>query len=229
MERKPDTAEVEEAQALRFAWWASFIVTVALIALIGLARSAQATTLPASNPALAAFSFDEEEAEEEETEEEFESSECEFEEDEEAEEECEAAAEEEEEEAPRECVLASASATVTTSTRGNKIQLAIRYTAYSKGPIKVSYFLRGKKGPLSLGNDRSRLGTRGVIRDSVTLTPAQMKKALAAKNFTIQLRPDNAPGYCNQLLDRHLTVRHNSSGRLVWSDPGPTSTASRQG
>jgi hypothetical protein len=231
MKRKRNSANLEEAQLIRLAWWASFLATVALIAILGFARSAQALTLPAGDPLAAASTFaPEEEADEEESEseeEESESAECES-EDEAEEEECEAEAAEEAE-APRECVLASASATVTTSTRSNKVRLAIRYSAYSPGAIQVVTFLRGKKGPLILGHERSHLGDHGVIRDTDTLTPAQMTKALAAQNFTIQLRPANAPNYCNRLLDRHLTVRHNTSGRLTWSDPGPSSTASRQG
>lgn len=230
MKRKRAAVNLEEAQLIRFAWWGGFSATIALIAILGLARSAQGMTLPVGEPLAAATSFvpdEEDEEESEEEEEESESAECEFEDEEEAEE-CEAEAEEEAE-APRECILASASATVTTSTRSNKVRLAIRYTSYSPGAIQVVSFLRGKKGPLILGHERSHLGAHGVIRDTDTLTPAQMTKALAAQNFTIQLRPASAPHYCNKLLDRNLTVRHNSSGRLTWSDPGPSSTASRQG
>ena len=68
-----------------------------------------------------------------------------------------------------------------------------------------------------------------MIRDADQLSAAQMTKALAARNFTIQLRPAGAPTFCNRLLDRHLTIRHNSAGRLTWSDPGPVLTAARQG
>jgi hypothetical protein len=230
MKRKRSSANIEEAQMIRLAWWASFFATVALIAILGLARSAQAITLPAGDPLAAAAILEPEEEESEDEEEESESTECEFaeEEGEEAEEECEAEAEEEAE-APRECVLSSASATVSTSTHSDKVRLAIRYTSYRPGAIQVAYFLHGKKGPLILGHNRIRLGAHGVIRDTDTLTAAQMAKALAAKDFTIQLRPPNAPRYCNRLLDRHLTVRHNASGRLTWSDPGPSSTVSRQG
>jgi hypothetical protein len=228
MKRKHSSASIEEAQMIRLAWWASFFATVALIAVLGLARSAQAITLPSGDPLTAAAILDPEEESEDE-EDESASAECEFaeEEGEEAEEECEAEAEEEDD-APRECVLSSASATVSTSIHSDKVRLAIHYTSYRPGAIQLAYFLRGKKGPLILDRDHAHLAARGVIRDTNTLTPAQMTKALAAKDFTIQLRPSNAPHYCNHLLDRHLTVRRNSAGRLTWSDPGPSSTASRQ-
>ena len=229
MKRRRGSADPEEADLIRLAWWASFLATVALIAILGFARSAQALTLPAGDP-LAAAAFlpaeEEESAEEEEEEEEEEEGdydECEF-----VEEECEAE-EDEEAQAPRECVLASASATVTADPGSDKVRLSIRYTAYAPGSIQFAYWLRGGRGPLSLGNDRGRLGTRGVIRDTDTLSSAQMSRALAARNFTIRLRPAHAPRSCDHLLDRHLTVRKNASGRLTWSDPGPILTAARQG
>lgn len=237
MTRKRNPVDLVEAQRIRLAWIGALFAAVALIAILGLARSAEAMTVPLGAPTLSAVSFVP--AEEAEEEEEFEgeeeertaAAECEENaESEDEEEECEAIAEEEAEaEAPRECVLSSASATVTTATNSDRVRLAIHYTAYSPGAIKILSFLRGKKGPLSLGSDRSQLGTHGVIRETDTLTTAQIPKALAARDFTIELRPAHAPRYCNNLLDRHLTVRHSTAGRLTWSDPGPASTASRQG
>lgn len=222
-------AGAEEARRIRLAWWASFFATVALIAILGLARSAQAVTPPTGDPAAAAAPPTPEEEEFEGEEEESELAECEVAE-EEGEGECADSYEEmESAQAPRECVLSGASATVSAATHSDRVRLAIRYTAYSPGAIEVVYWLRGTKGPLSLGSNRSRLVTHGVIRDTARLTPAQMTRALAARNFTIQLRPANAPRYCHKLLDRHLTVRHNASGRLTWSDPGPVLTAARQG
>ena len=226
MKRKPSTANSEEAQLIRLAWWASFFATLALIAILGLARSAQALTLPTGGPLAAASAFVPPEEEESEGEEE-EFAECETAGEEP--EECETRSEEEDVEAPRECILSSASATVTVATHSDKVRLAIRYTAYSPGAIRVVHSLRGAKGPLSLGSDTSHLGTHGVIRDTDTLSSAQMTRVLAARNFTIQLRPAHAPHYCDRLLDRRLTVRHNASGRLTWSDPGSVLTAARQG
>ncbi len=231
MKRKRNSADLEEGQLIRLAWWASFFATVALIAILGLARSAQALTLPAGDPPATASVFVPAEEEESEDEEEGENSECEFAEEEGEEEECEAEAEEVGAEAPppRECILAGASATVSADRNGDKLRLVIRYTAYAPGSIQVAYWLRGGKGPLSLGNNHDRIGARGVIRDTTRLSPAQMSKALAARSFTIQLRPARAPHSCNHLLDRHLTVRKNAAGRLTWSDPGPVLTAARQG
>lgn len=230
MKRKPSAVPTAEAHLIRFAWLASFLTTLALIAILGVVRSAEAMPMPPSAPTTSVLSSDSGEEESEAEEEETEAWECEAAEaEEQAECEAEAAEAAAEEEAPRRCVLSSADATVSAATSSNRIKLAIRYTAYSPAAVQVVYFLRGAKGPLSFDSEQSRVGRHGIIRDADTLTTAQMSKALAARSFTVELRPANVPHYCDGLLDRHLTVRHNASGRLTWLDPGPASTASRLG
>ena len=215
MRRKPDIAESRDARTFRLAWWASFLATLALIAALGIARSAQALTLPPTGTGGTAFAISPPSGESESEEEEFEAEECEVVE----EEECEEEVEEEGAEAPRECVLSSAGATVSASSASGKVRLAVHYTAYSTGTVEVVYWLRGAKGPLSLGGDRAHFGRKGLIRETEALTEAQMSKAIAAKNFTVELRPAHAPRYCNHLLDRHLTVRRAVPGGFIWSDP----------
>jgi hypothetical protein len=222
MRRKPDIAESGDARTFRLAWWASFLATLALIAALGIARSAQALTLPPTGTGGTAFAISPPSGESESEEEEFESEEEEFEAEEcevGEEEECEEEVEEEGAEAPRECVLSSASATVSASRASGKVRLAVHYTAYSTGTVEVVYWLRGAKGPLSLGGDRAHFGRKGLIRETEALTEAQMSKAMAARNFTVELRPAHAPRYCNHLLDRHLTVRRAVPDGLTWSDP----------
>lgn len=214
MRRKPDIAESGDARTIRLAWWASFLATLALIAALGIARSAQALTLPPTGTGGTAFAISPPSGESESEEEEFEAEECEVGE----EEECEEEVEEEGAEAPRECVLSSASATVSASRASGKVRLAVHYTAYSTGTVEVVYWLRGAKGPLSLGGDRAHFGRKGLIRETEALTEAQMSKAMAARNFTVELRPARAPRYCNHLLDRHLTVRRAVPDGLTWSD-----------
>lgn len=228
MRRKFGITDSEDPRAIRLAWWASFFATVMLIALLGVARSAQALTSPgAAGPTTSAISLpvEEGESEAEGEEEEFEAEECEAEEEGE-EEEC--IAEEAAAEASEECVLSSASASVSASLASDKVRLSIHYTAFSPGSVEVLYWLRGSKGPLSLGREKDRLGRKGVLRQTEILTAAQMTKAAAAKSFTVQLRPANAPRYCHSLLDRHLTIRHATAGRLTWSDPEMDYRFSRQ-
>ena len=46
MRRRVTAASREEATAVRFAWWAAFLATLTLIAVLGIAKSAQALTVP---------------------------------------------------------------------------------------------------------------------------------------------------------------------------------------
>ena len=230
MKRKLGITDSEDPRAIRLAWWAAFLATLALIAALGFARSAQALTLPGSvGPAVLAVAAAEDEGEDEsgtedEGEEGSEAEECEAGEDEEAEEECEAG---EDEEVPVECVFSSASASVSASAASDTVRLAIHYTAFSPGSVEIIYWLRGTKGPLSLGRDRVHIGRKGVLRETEKLSAAQMTKALAARSFTVELRPAHAPRYCHGLLDRHLTIRLGSASRRTWSDPEAGFRASR--
>jgi hypothetical protein len=238
MRRRLGITDSEDPRAIRLAWWASFFATLVLIAALAIARSAQALTLPVASAGAGgsllagAVPGDETESEAEEAEaEELEAEECEASESEEgeegAEEECEAGAGSGSE-AARQCVLSSASASVSASTASATVRLAIHYTAFSPGAVDVTYWLRGSKGPLSLGRDRDQLGKKGVLRQTEKLGEAQMTRALAARSFTVELRPAHAPRYCDSLLDRHLTVRHAVGGHLTWSDPESGFRASRQ-
>ena len=219
MRRKPGLVR-PEAHAARIAWWASFLATLTLIAILGLARSAQALTLPpageilpGSNAAAPAAPEEEEAEEEAEASEEgeFEVEECES--DDAAEQaECE---EEAAGEAPRECLLSSATATV--SAGHDRVRLRLRYTAASPVAVAVDYGLHGAKGSLFLGSEKKRVKTSGVLRLNKQLGEAQMAKVLAARSFTVRLRVPGTPGYCRSFFDRQLDVRHATPSGLSWS------------
>jgi hypothetical protein len=208
------------APGVRLASWTACFATIALIALLGLARSAQAASpLPIGEPTHAKPSEPpeaEELAGEEGEEEELEAEECELaeEEGEECEEEAGASAE-----APPACLLTSAQATVSASLASDRLRLVVRYTTSAPTAVALDYWLRGGKGPLSLPPQHKHLGSHGTLRQTETLTAAQMAKVQAAKDFTVQLRPLSAPHFCQRLFDRHLTARHASAGNLTWSDP----------
>jgi hypothetical protein len=215
MRRKTGFAADHEAHATRLAWWASFVVMVGLIAILGMASSAQALTLPIPGaPSLPVASVeDEEECETDaECEEELAGEECEEAEDEEGE--CE---ETSGVEAPVECRLSSASATVSTDPAHDKIHLLVHYSTFSPTSVSVSYFLRGSKGHLALGESKVHFAKKGSFNQTKTLTGPQMAKVLAAKDFTVQLRPAGAPSSCDHLLDRHLTIRHAAGSGFTWS------------
>jgi hypothetical protein len=215
MRRRHSADGGDEAAAIRFAWWAAFFATLSLVTVLGLAKSAQAMTLPGTDaagtllspaPPAAEESEDEAEASEDEG---FEDEECE-----EDEEECE------EDvgpgEAPRECLLTSAQATVAAAANKDKVQLQIRYTTSTPTAVTVEYGLHGGKGSLYLGSEKKHLGRRGVLRLTKALTEAQMAKAMAARGFSVQLRVPAAPGYCHSFFDYQLDLRQATPSGLSW-------------
>jgi hypothetical protein len=210
----------------RFAWLVSFFATLLLVAILLLAKSAQALTIaepPTLGTPAAAAPLDDESEEEGEDAEEIEAAECEEAEDEEAEEECEKAIGPE---APEECLLTGAQATVFASNPQDKIRLVVRYTAAAPTLVAVDYGLHGSKGSLYLGESRKAFARTGVFRQTERLSEPQMAKAMGAKDFTVQLYAVHAPRYCRHVLDRHLTVRHTIPSGLTWLDPDSSARAS---
>jgi hypothetical protein len=217
MRRRPALATSPEDHAARFAWWVAFLVTISLVAALGLARSAQASTaaVPAlAAPTLLAFDEEEDEAEVSEDDEGFGFEACE---DEEEAEYCEA----EEEgpggpEAPPECLLSSAQASVSASPNRDRVKLRIRYAMSSPSAVAVDYGLHGGKGSLFLGSERKQLGGSGVLRLTEDLNEAQMAKVMAAKSFTVRLRVPAAPRYCQSLFERQLDLRRATPAGITW-------------
>ncbi len=221
---KPRAAEPAVSGASpRLAWLLSFVITIALIVLLGAVRSAEAMTLPAPGSPAAGITlapWEEEEGEFEEKEEEFEI---------EGEEEFEGEAEGEGEEAEGEgeagvdaaegCLLRSAGATVTAVPARNRVRLAVHYTTFYPAIVAFDYRLRGGLGSFKLGADTERFSRRGVLRHTDELNDAQMRKAMAAKEFTVHLHAVNTPRSCQRDFDRHLTRRHGGPSRRVWSAP----------
>jgi hypothetical protein len=213
MRRRPSAIASEEAAAVRFAWWIAFLATLTLIATLGLAKSAQAMTVPASaSPfaaATAALADDglEDEAEASEG--------AEYEECEEDEEECEEDIGDATE-APADCLLSSAEATVTANANQDRVRLQIRYETSSPTTVAIEYGLHGGKGSLYLGDEKKQLSRHGVLRLNSTLTEAQMAKVMAAKGFTVRLRVPAAPGYCRSFFDHQLDSRRATPTGLTW-------------
>ena len=214
MRRRASAVATDEAAAIRFAWWAAFFATLTLIAVLGIAKSAQALTVPAAGaPGVAAAPAppadeefeDDAEASEDEG---FEGEEC-GEEDEECEEDSGL-------NAPQECLLSSAEATVTASANKDKVQLQVRYTTTSPTAVGIAYGLHGRKGSLYLGGERKKLAKRGVLRLTEHLTEAQMAKVMAAKGFTVRLRVPAAPGYCKDFFDHQLDIKRATPTGLAW-------------
>jgi len=216
MRRRAIAANSDEAAAARFAWWAAFFATLTLIAVLGIAKSAQAFTVPsAGSPgvvaALAPPPADQFEDEAEASEgDEFEDEECDGDE-----EDCEEEGEGEAK-APAECLLTSAQPTVLASGAHDKVRLQLRYTTSSPTTIAVEYGLHGGKGSLFLGGEKKHLGEQGVLHLSKGLSEAQMAKVMAAKGFTVRLRVPDAPGYCKAFFEYQLNSRQTTPSGLAW-------------
>jgi hypothetical protein len=206
----------DDGAAVRFAWCAAFFATLTLVAVLGIARSAQALTVPsAGGPTIVAASApaaDEENEEDAEASEDegFEDENCGVEEDEECEDESAGP------EAPQECLLTSAQATVAVAADHNRVRLQVRYATSAPTAASVDYGLHGSRGSLYLGGEKKHLAKQGVLRLSKTLTETQMAKAMAAKSFTVRLRVPAAPGYCQAFFDYQLDVRRATPSGVSW-------------
>ncbi len=216
MRRRATAVAADEAAAVRFAWWAAFFATLTLIAVLGIAKSAQALTVPPTSapgivatPAQPADEEFEDEAEASEDEG-FEDENCGVEEDEECEDESGGP------EAPQECLLTSAQATVAAAANHDRVRLRVRYATSVPTAASIDYGLHGSKGSLYLGGERKHLAEQGVLRLTRNLTEAQMAKVMAAKGFTVRLRVPAAPGYCKAFFDHQLNVRRATPSGLAW-------------
>jgi hypothetical protein len=170
--------------------------------LLAAAASAKAASLPLVGDPTALFApspAPDKEAEEPEDESEGEESEEDEGEDcgAEADELCE---EDGEDKAAEECLLEEADSSVVTVPGRDQVRLTVRYEAFEPTAVNVDAGLRGGKGALHLGSERVRFHRSGVYRDSFDLGPKQMPKALAAREFTVDLRAVGAPAGCELQL-----------------------------
>jgi hypothetical protein len=206
MRRKPAHRLVPaESHGARLAWWAAFVATIALIAILNFVRSAEAATLPPSplaTPSLLAFESEEEEIEGEEEEL---TEEC----DEVAEDELECSSVVSEEAAPPECKLTRTDASVSITPHG-KVRLTVRYVAATPTLVAIDSSLRGGRGKLNLDGDRRRFAGSGSFHEVQLLSPGETTKAMAARSFMVEIRPLSAPRYCHSYFDQRLTVEHPS-------------------
>jgi hypothetical protein len=189
------------------------ILLLLSLMLLAAAASAHASSLPiVGQPALLAAPADDEaeadegEAGEEssEAEEDGEGDDCSAEEDEEGP--CEEEGDEPEAEG---CLLEEADASVVAVRGRDLVRLSVHYRALQPTAVDVDARLHGGKGGLHLGSERTRFHGAGVYRKSFKLGPKQMPKALAAREFTIDLRALDAPADC----ELRLTTRGSRLAR----------------
>lgn len=187
----------------------ALLLLLFLVALFTAAGPAQALSVSVPSPALSVKAEEAEEEENEEGEEaEDENEECEV--DAEEGEDCEEA---EEEAAAEECVLEDATAKVAANPGNDTVHLTIHYRAFAPAAVAIDSKLHGSKGSLHLGSSHTRFHRAGVFHDSFGLSAKEMAKAMAAREFAIDLHAANTPGSCRM----ELTVHRGGTRKLLWS------------
>lgn len=188
------------------------LLVLLLISLFAVAGPARALSVP-SVPSIPSGEEAEESEEVEEAEGEGEESEICVADPEEGEscEEAEKAVEEEVE--AEECVIKDATAKVAASPGNDTVRLTIHYKAFEPAAVAIDARLRGSKGGLHLGADHARFRRTGVFHDSFGLSKKEMVRALAAREFAIELHAVNTPSYCRM----QLTAHRGGSRTLLWS------------
>jgi hypothetical protein len=112
-----------------------------------------------------------------------------------------------------ECVIEDATAKVAANPGNDTVRLTIRYRAFTPTAVAIDARLHGSKGGLHLGADRARFRRAGVFHDSFGLSKKEMMRALAAREFAIELHAVNTPPSCRM----HLTAHRGGGRKLLWS------------
>lgn len=220
MRRRQERVTAEEALAARYAWLAAIVTAIALLALLGFVRSAEAATPrtavdPAPSPEVEEeFHF----GEDGEAEEEDELEACAAIANEAAAEAC--AAKVEEREVFEICNLSSAEATVAANPARDRIRLAIRYRTVSPATVRIGVRFHGGRGSGNLGQSTAHLNNSGTFRETIKLDDQVMKRALAAREFSVTLTIAGTPARCSSNFSQALSSRHAAGKGLVWTEPG---------
>ncbi len=209
------------APSNRLAWWAAFLITIGLIAVLNAIR-ADAATLPVHGPSLSLAANLESEEEEEEEEAEFGEEELEEGAFGEAEcggleDECLEAEELEEEWPPPECLLSETRASVSAFQSSRRVVLTVGFATRAPVRVAIAYWLRGPHGAMRVGAKRRRLAARGSFRETKRLSSRRMARALGARSWTVTIDPLGTPGYCRGIFDLRLGPRRASAHGPVWS------------
>jgi hypothetical protein len=216
---------------LRLASGLAVLLTIFLLAGLGLARPAAAEADPSADPGAALVPLFEDEGEGEceaddpACEESLEDEECEAfeEEDEECEEEAEAVAGE----APAECLLTTARPRISIAADQQKLRLDVRYTLTGPADVAVSLRSSGGKGAMAIAASRHHLTRSGILHESAELSEEETERALTAKRFTVKLRVLGVPSSCQRYDSRQLSVKRGGDESPVFSETSADLRAGR--
>jgi hypothetical protein len=94
------------------------------------------------------------------------------------------------------CLLKGASAAVSVNPGKRRLRLSVHYRTWKPASVSVEAVLRGVKGAVYLGTSHTHFRRSGVYRDSFELGEKQTKKALAAREVSVDLQVVNSPAAC---------------------------------
>jgi hypothetical protein len=107
------------------------------------------------------------------------------------------------------CLLKSASAAVSVNPGKRRLRLTVHYRTWKPASVSVEAVLHGVKGAVPLGTSHARFRRSGVYRDTFELAGKQTKKALAAREVSVELQALNTPSSCRlHLTEAVRRTRH---------------------
>jgi hypothetical protein len=95
------------------------------------------------------------------------------------------------------CLLRNAKASLIANPGKRRLRLSVHYRTSKPATVSVVTSLQGPKGAVRLGTEHARFRRSGVYRETYALAEKQMKKALAANQFTVVLHVVNTPPSCS--------------------------------
>jgi len=94
------------------------------------------------------------------------------------------------------CLLKGASAAVSVNPGKRRLRLSVHYRTWKPASVSIEAVLRGVKGAVYLGTSHTHFRRSGVYRDTFELAERQTKKALAAREVSVDLQVVNSPPSC---------------------------------
>jgi hypothetical protein len=113
--------------------------------------------------------------------------------------------------APAECLVQRAESTITTLPGSDKVRLAIHYKNYTPAAVAIGLRLKDHKGSLGLERTTRHLGRAGTLHLTMKLGEAEMGRVEKAREFDVELRAADTPGYCSDMLEQHLLNKDSAA------------------
>jgi hypothetical protein len=121
--------------------------------------------------------------------------------------------------APAACRVQRAESSITTLPGSDRLRLTLRYQTYSPAAVSIALKLKDHKGTLAIEHTTRHLGQKGVLHLTTDLPDAVIERAVKAQEFEVGLRAINTPGFCDGLLEQHLSSKQPVGKGRVYTQP----------